>query len=410
MNRLPEPPAGDPYGDPHGIQYGTPYGAPHGSRSGARSEARSQAKSRKSKVWRRVRSGLIGVTLLGVGAAGGVVGHMAYEKGYFERGEPVTFGSPKAYDSAGASGGGKAGTGDKGGSQLSEVERKTQLPTGPEAEFKTQNSIDDGTKIAYTTLEGKKSGFKGKVWVWAPKQYFEKKYERSGFPVLIALPGGNGYPTNYWMGTDLKLQSSIAKWSKGGQSLPFIVVMPVLNPDDKYYYDGSDIPGQQKMGTWMTEDVPDFVKANFRTFKSRDGWAFMGSSSGGFVGLKSVLKHPDKFKAVIASGPDTVPDSPLWKGHEAEREANNPEKLAAALGAKPSDPAKDVYLALQVGTKESGVQSLRKFSEKYGKGQVKTRLNVIQDGEHNAKTYVGGMAEGSIQWISEHMQGPIASE
>ncbi|MFI6642403.1 alpha/beta hydrolase [Streptomyces sp. NPDC050504] len=394
MNRLPEPPAGDPYG--------APYEAPYGSRASARSEARTQA---KSKTWRRVRGGLIGITLLGVGAAGGVVGHMAYEKGYFERGEPVTFGSPKEYGS-----GQGAGKGDKGGARASGDADKTQFPTGPEAEFKTQNSIDDGTKIAYTTLDGKKSGFKGKVWVWAPKQYFEKKYERSGFPVLIALPGGNGYPNNYWMGTDLKLQSSIAKWSKEGASLPFIVVMPVLNPDDRYYYDGSDIPGQPKMGTWMTEDVPDFVRANFRTFKSRDGWAFMGSSSGGFVGLKSVLKHPDKFKAVIASGPDTVPDSPLWKGHEAEREANNPEKLAAALGAKPQDPAKDVYLAFQVGSKESGVNSLRKFSQTYGKGRVKTRLNVIPDGEHNAKTYVGGMAEGSIQWISEHMQGPIASE
>ncbi|MFF0744357.1 alpha/beta hydrolase [Streptomyces sp. NPDC004111] len=357
---------------------------------------------RRSRIWLVL---LVVVSVL-FGACLGVAGSWAYRTGWFEQGDPVSFGPE----------GGAMGTGDDGdapapkpGEPQSEAARKTQLPTGPKAEFTTQNSISDGTKIAVTTLAGKKSGFTGKVWVWAPKQYFDPRYAQSGFPVLIALPGGNGYPNNYWMGTDLKLQSSIAAWSKERKSLPFVVVMPVLNPDATHYYDGSDIPGQAKMGTWMTEDVPDFVRANFRTFKSRDGWAFMGSSSGAFVGLKSVLKHPEKFKAVIASGPDTVPDSPLWNGHEAERRANDPERLAAALSARPADPAKDVYLAFQTGSREAGAANTRKFAEKYGKGQVKTRINVIQNGSHNAKTYVQGMAEGSIQWISEHMQAPIPS-
>ncbi|MER5885715.1 alpha/beta hydrolase-fold protein [Streptomyces sp. NPDC001941] len=337
-------------------------------------------------------------------AATVALGSVALVAGCSDEGEPVTFDGPSA--SAPAP---KPDAGKGGAKTLDEAALKTLMPTGPKAEFRTQNTLEDGTKIGMTTLTGEKSGFTGKVWVWAPKQYFDPKYANSGFPVLIALPGGNGYPNNYWMGTDLKLQSSISKWSQEGKSLPFVVVMPVLNPDKKFYYDGSDIPGQPKMGTWMTEDVPNFVKANFRTFKSRDGWAFMGSSSGGFVGLKSVLQKPDRFKAVIASGPDTVPDSPLWSGHEAERQANNPEKLAAALGAKPDSKKNDVYLAFQVGTKESGVKNLKSFIKDHTKGPVKTRLQVIQGGTHNAKTYVRGMEEGSIQWISEHMQAPIPS-
>lgn len=322
--------------------------------------------------------------------------------GCSDEGAPLTFDTPRATATA---------TADKPERPPKQTKRasgpETLLPTGPAASFTTANTLEDGTKIGVTTLAGAKSGFTGKVWVWAPKQYFDPEYADSGFPVLIALPGGKGYPTNYWMGTDLKLQSSISRWSEEGKSLPFIVVMPVLNPDDKYYYDGSDIPGQPRIGTWLTEDVPDFVRANFRTFTSRDGWAFMGSSSGGFVGLKSVLQHPDKFKAVIASGPDTVPDSPLWAGHEAERQANNPEKLAKALGAKPDTKANATYLAFQIGTKESGMARLKAFMKNYTKGPVKTRLQVIQGGGHNAKTYMQGMEEGSIAWISQHMQGPV---
>ncbi|MFF7713385.1 alpha/beta hydrolase [Streptomyces sp. NPDC087659] len=330
---------------------------------------------------------------------------VALASGCSAEGEPVTFDGPSATPAGRDGGSDGAATGEAAG----EAAAKTLMPTGPKAEFTTQNTVDDGTRIGVTTLHGRKSGFTGKVWVWAPPQYFDPKYAKSGFPVLIALPGGNGYPNNYWMGTDLKLQSSISRWSKEGKSLPFIVVMPVLNPDDKYYYDGSDIPGQPKMGTWMTEDVPDFVRANFRTFTSRDGWAFMGSSSGAFVGLKSVLKHPDRFKAVIASGPDIVPDSPLWAGHPAEQAANDPEKLARALGARPSGKDTDVYLAFQAGTKESALRKVRAFIRDHTKGPVKTRLQVIQDGEHNARTYVQGMEDGSIEWISRHMQAPVAT-
>ncbi|WP_236246341.1 esterase family protein [Streptomyces sp. CC210A] len=340
-------------------------------------------------------------------AAAAVLGTLTLAAGC--SGEPVSFDTPAApAASPTARGDAQAGRdAGKNGDPADGAAARTLLPTGPRAEFTEANTVEDGTKIAVTTLEGRKSGFTGQVWVWAPPQYFEPRYAKSGFPVLIALPGGNGYPKNYWMGTDLKLQSSISRWSKEGRSLPFIVVMPVLNPDDTHYYDGSDIPGREKMGTWMTEDVPDFVKANFRTFTSRDGWAFMGSSSGAFVGLKSVLKHPEKFKAVIASGPDTVPDSPLWAGHEAEKQANNPEKLAEALSKQPSDPARDVYIAFQIGSEESGLQNLRSFMDTYGKGPVKTRLEVIQGGGHNARSYVRGMGDGSIEWISQHMQAPV---
>ncbi|MFD7665228.1 alpha/beta hydrolase [Streptomyces sp. NPDC059788] len=314
---------------------------------------------------------------------------------FSDTGEPMTFGRPGAGGDGGATGaGGASGTSDP----------QVRMPTGPQARFTTANTLDDGTKIGVTTLHGKKSGFTGRVWVWAPKEYYEEKYAGSAFPVLIALPGGPGYPVNYWMGTDLKLQSSISEWSRSGKSKPFIVVMPVLNADDKHYYDGSDIPGQPKMGTWMSDDVPDLVKANFRTFASRDGWAFMGSSSGAYVGLKQVLQHPDRFKAVIASGPDTRPDSPLWRGHEKERRANDPEELAKDLIARPGAP--DVHIAFQIGTKEGGRAKLESFMKKYGKGPIKTRLQVIEGGGHNARGYVRGMNDGSMEWISKVMPGP----
>ncbi|UQA94629.1 alpha/beta hydrolase [Streptomyces halobius] len=310
-------------------------------------------------------------------------------------------GEPMSFNRTGPDGGGN------GRASTGSGDASVRMPTGPQAEFRIANTLDDGTKIGVTTLHGKESGFTGKVWVWAPKEYYEERYRKSAFPVLIALPGGPGYPMNYWMGTDLKLQSTISELAAQGKSKPFIVVMPVLNPDADHYYDGSDIPGRPKMGTWMSDDVPDLVKANFRTYASRDGWAFMGSSSGGFVGLKQVLQHPDRFKAVIASGPDTRPDSPLWRGHEKEMQANDPERLAKALAARPGAP--DVHLQFQTGTRESGRQNLERFVREYGKGPVKAHLHIIQDGGHNARGYVQGMRESTLEAISKVLRGPEPS-
>ncbi|GHF57700.1 hypothetical protein GCM10010218_43890 [Streptomyces mashuensis] len=322
---------------------------------------------------------------------------------FTDKGESVSYGP---------SGDGKSG--DQAGKP---ADSKTLMPTGPAADFKNEKTMSDGTHVSVVKITGPKSGFTGKVWVWAPKEYSDPKFAKSGFPVLIALPGGPGHDGNYWsvgaFGKDkVSLEGSVTDWYQQGKSKPFLLAMPILNPGpdtNGIYWDGSDIPGQPKMGTWLTEDVPDLMKQNFRTLKSRDGWAFMGSSTGGFVGLKSVLQKPDKFKAVIASGPDIVPDSPLWRGHEKEQRENNPEVLAKQLIDRKGP---DVYLAFQYGTKENKkmISDVQKFIATYGnKGPVHTNLNVIENGTHNGETYLRGMGDGSIQWISEHLEGPTPS-
>ncbi|MEY9843002.1 alpha/beta hydrolase [Streptacidiphilus sp. MAP5-3] len=340
---------------------------------------------------------------VGVVAAIGVPLMKHYEIPPFsQRGEPIVFDTPVP---AGPDG---HGAGD--GAVSSDA--RTELPTGPETQWRIEHTLDDGTHIAVATITGRKSGYTGKVWVWAPKEYSDPRYAHSGFPVLIALPGGPGFNDNYWKDPGLKLESSITDWYQQGKSKPFLLAMPVLNPgpdDHSHYWDGSDIPGQPKMGTWLAEDIPDLMRQNFRTLRSRDGWAFMGSSSGGFAGLKLVLQYPDRFKAVLASGPDIVPDSPFWKGHPVEQQQNNPLVLAQQLIARGGP---DVYLAFQVGSHENRatIRAIENFLAAYGnKGPVHTTLNLIPDGRHNAYTYVPAMGAGPIEWISRQLEGPVPS-
>ncbi|MFI8265113.1 alpha/beta hydrolase [Streptomyces sp. NPDC085665] len=353
-----------------------------------------QPRRSRKKAW-------IGSAVAVALTAGAGAGLVYWKTDWFDgNGEAVSYAKPPA-----GAGDGK-GSGAGGGKQASvpSADPDVSLPTGPFTEFKQTVKLEDGTRISKAKVKGAKSGFDGSVWVWTPKEYDRPEYAKSAFPVMIALPGGNGNADNYWATMPkLGLQAAISEGAAAGKSLPFIVVMPILNPDAKYYYDGSDIPGQAKMGTWIGEDVPDIARANFRTYKSRDGWAFMGNSSGAFVGLKQLLQKPDRFRAVIANGGEIVPDSPLWKGHQAEMDANNPEKLAPKLIA---DKGPEVNVFFQYGTKEGGRDRMEKFQQQFGKGPVKVTIHEIQGGDHNGWDYVRGMKEGALEQLSKLMKGP----
>ncbi|MFD5143994.1 alpha/beta hydrolase [Streptomyces sp. NPDC058401] len=295
-------------------------------------------------------------------------------------------------------------SGSASGRATPQAPGNVQMPTNIR-EWKVQRTLGDGTQVMVTTLNGPKSTFEGRVWAWVPKQYKEKKYANSAFPVLIALPGAAGFPTNYWFGGDLKLQERIAEQADAGKSLPYIVVMPVLNAKDKLYWDGSDIPGQPKMGTWISDDVPDLVRENFRTYKDPGGWGFFGSSSGGYVGMKMVLQYPDRFGAAVAGGPDTAPDSPFWNGHPEEKKANSPLFLAEEL-IKKNGPK--VHISFMLGEKEPGAE-VKAFKDKIGKGPIETDLHVIPGASHSGKDYADGLFQGPLEWISKRMLAPVPS-
>ena len=383
-----------------------------GTETGTGTETAEPAEPAEPQPPRRRRGGLrravlwtsaaVGTAAL---AAGAVPVMRHYEIPPFsQKGDPLSYGQPAAAP-------GRAAGRSADGTAAVPAVPGTLLPTGPAAAFRVAHTLDDGTHIGVVTLHGRKSGFTGRVWVWAPEAYSAAKYAHSGFPVLIALPGGPGFPDNYWADPSLDLEQSISRWYRSGDCKPFLLAMPVLNPATDaggLYWDGSDIPGQPKMGTWLTQDVPDLMRANFRTLESRDGWGFLGSSSGGFAGLKAVLQYPSRFKAALVSGPDIVPDSPLWAGHEQQEQQNNPELLAQRLIARKGP---DVYLAFQVGTREdrSTIADVERFVSDYSQGPVHTDLNVIDGGRHNAYTYVPAMGTGPIEWISRHMAGPTPS-
>ncbi|MCG6493265.1 esterase family protein [Kitasatospora sp. A2-31] len=276
---------------------------------------------------------------------------------------------------------------------------KVLMPTGPAAPMTKARDTAAGA-IMVTTLNGLKSGVSGKVWIWLPPEYNDPKYAKTGFPVLTLYAGGQSNGYNTWTDNQLPIQEENVALVKAGKAHPFIMVMPVQNftADEKNALDCSDIPGQPKMGTWMAEDIPDFVRANFRTLKGRDGWGVMGASTGGFCSAKLALQHPDKFKAAVPIDGYFNPDSGLWKGHETERQANSPDvmvsqgkadvkMLVTAGGANPYE----TKLVKAWVAKAAPPLSLEYYEQPGGKHLTSDFKKMIPD---------------TLQWLSKNLAGP----
>ncbi|MFD0276023.1 alpha/beta hydrolase [Kitasatospora sp. NPDC127111] len=276
---------------------------------------------------------------------------------------------------------------------------KVLMPTGPAAALTKARDTAAG-QILVTTLTGPKSGVSGKVWVWLPPEYNDPKFAKTGFPVLTLYAGGQSNGYNTWTDDQLPIQQVDAELSKAGKAHPFIMIMPVqnFNSDEKNALDCADIPGQPKMGTWMAEDIPDFVRANFRTVKGRDGWGLMGASTGAFCSAKLALQHPDKFKAAVPIDGYFNPDSGLWKGHEQERQANSPEALVG-LGKA------DVKMLVTAGGANAYETKLVKAWVAKATPPLSIEYYEQPGGKHLTSDFKK-MIPDTLQWLSKNLAGP----
>jgi enterochelin esterase-like enzyme len=278
------------------------------------------------------------------------------------------------------------------------------MPTGPKAALTLSQHTSVGP-IYVTTLHGARSGVSGKVWVWLPPQYNDPKYAHYGFPVVTLYAGGSSAGYNTW--TDqrqLPIQAQDVALTQQGRAHPFIMIMPIQNfhDDDNRLLDCSDIPGQPKMATWMGEDVPAFVRANFRTLTGRDGWGVMGASTGGLCSAKLALQFPQTFSTAVPIDGYFIPDSLYWHGHQAAWKANTPQLMVARSTAR-------VNMLLTAGGSEVYEQNVVKSFIKAAKTSPSVHLDyyVLPHAQHLTSDFER-LIPMSLEYLSTYLAAPTA--
>ncbi|MFY7651647.1 MAG: alpha/beta hydrolase [Chitinophagaceae bacterium] len=124
----------------------------------------------------------------------------------------------------------------------------------------------------------------GKAVVVLPKQYKKRQLR---FPVVYLLHGYGGNYSNW-----IKLVPQIKELATAYNSI-------IVCPDGgiSSWYLNSPIDSNSRYATYIGEEVPKFIDANYRTIAQKEARAITGLSMGGHGGLYLGIQFPEIFGA-----------------------------------------------------------------------------------------------------------------
>jgi S-formylglutathione hydrolase FrmB len=133
------------------------------------------------------------------------------------------------------------------------------------------------------------------VWIYLPPQYFESD---EALPVVYYLPG---FGEELVVGVDMPADLDTAFASIDPM---IVVVVPGVTSVGGSFYVDSAANGDWE--SFVTQDVVEYVDANFRTLADAETRGIAGFSMGGFGALNLGMRHPDVFGAVYATAPGVL--------------------------------------------------------------------------------------------------------
>jgi S-formylglutathione hydrolase FrmB len=245
-----------------------------------------------------------------------------------------------------------------------------------------------GTKdVLEATLTGAKSGVHSKMWVWLPPEYRREPNRR--FPVVELLTGYPGTPSAWFhvVQGPKKLEQGV----KDGTAQPYILVAPTITVQPGHDTECVNVPHGPKVATWLTEDVRRIVLDNFRALPSRDAWATMGYSTGGYCAAKLPMQYPRMFRAGVSlAGYFTPSTAPLAKLPG--------ENLPALLRQR----RPDVDLLLATSKQDPGTTAALDTMVKATVPPTRVYTYVVPRGGHNTGVWAA-MLPKCFQWLTTEL-------
>lgn len=192
--------------------------------------------------------------------------------------------------------------------------------------------------FAPVTIPASHTGFAARqALVWVPPAWFARP--RPPLPVIVLLHGTPGSPQD-WTDGGMADDTADAFAAAHSGRAP-ILVMPDVNGTLDADTECVDGPAGQ-VETYLTVNLPAFVRSTFRTAAPGREWAVAGLSEGGSCAAMLALRHPGVFSALGdysgLAGPrlgDTNDDTAstvtgLFGGSAREFAAHEPSDLLAA--------------------------------------------------------------------------------
>ncbi len=221
-------------------------------------------------------------------------------------------------------------------------------------------------------------------------------------PVLIIMSGQPGSPEDPL--TAAHLQQSLDAYAAAHDGLaPFVV-----SPDQLGSPDANPLCIDSPLGdsaTYLTVDVPNWIRANLPVLDAPGGWGIGGLSQGGTCSIQLGAAHPELFSAILDASGEEFPSlgdeaTTIARGFAGDRAAYEAAKPAAIMAAHA--PYQDMIAVFGVGSDDAGflpgVQRI--YQEAQAAGMTASYVEA-QGSAHDATAWSYIFQQG-LETIADH--------
>jgi enterochelin esterase-like enzyme len=272
----------------------------------------------------------------------------------------------------------------------------TDLPQGRPEEVGQVTSI---------RVTGKETGLSDQMFIYLPPEYFNPKYARDRFPVLLALAGYPGAALHLL--TELHAAQTVWDLQRTGRMAPTVVVLARPTVAAPRNTECVDVPGGPATETWFAKDLPAALRSAYRVSRSAASWGVLGYSTGGSCALRLALRDPGSYGAAAALHADyrvtgDWSTGDLFGGNQQLAQSYD---LAWRLHNLPV-PASSL-LVVSTRTEEDYAATQQFLASAAPVSQAHPELRVdslfLPDGGHSFDTWRRELP-ASLEWLSDHLQ------
>ncbi|WP_073926600.1 alpha/beta hydrolase-fold protein [Streptomyces sp. CB03911] len=291
----------------------------------------------------------------------------------------------------------------------------TEALVAPTAEggLETVTDLPKGTpeevgKVESIRVTGKESGLSDQMFIYLPPEYFNPKYSRMRFPVLVALAGYPG--TALHLLSELRLPQTAWELQRTGQMVPTVIVMARPTVAEPRNTECVNVPNGPQSETWFAKDVPAALRATYRLGREAASWGIFGYSTGGGCALRLTMRYPDVFGNAAGLHADfAVPEDYSTGGNlfGGDRTLLNHSDLTWRLN---NLPVPDISLLLVSTRKEEDYAATQAFlgvAQQASVAHPELRVDslFLDDGGHNFDSWRRELP-ASLEWMSDHLATP----
>lgn len=256
-------------------------------------------------------------------------------------------------------------------------------------------------EVTTVAIPGTVSGFRARpAWIYLPPAY--RAEPRPLLPVLILLSGQPGEPRNWFDGSDVP--RIMDAWAARHGGLAPVVVVPdwigtaAANPlcvDSAAA--GNDF-------TYLTRDVPDWIRTELQVDPRPTRWAVGGLSAGATCAGQLAVNDPDQFPTFLFFSGQTEPTlsdrahtvATLFGGDAAAFTRINPLDVLKTRDF----PDSAAVFAAGAGDQDYGPQTRTVYQAALAAGIDAHYLDL--PGGHNSPFWASALA-GSMDWLGTRL-------